>query len=61
METIVYIGDFQCSTMSAEVQLVLGNAAIFKELGYKVVFIGNEFEDKEFNSIMDTHKTFFGI
>ncbi|MDU1032956.1 glycosyltransferase [Clostridium sp.] len=60
METIAYIGDFQCSTMSAEVQLVLGNAAIFKELGYKVVFIGNEFEDKEFNSIMDTHKTFLG-
>lgn len=39
---ILYIGDFKFSLMNAEFELVLGNGYLLKELGYSVIFVGND-------------------
>lgn len=45
---IVYIGGFELPDKNAAAHRVLNNAKVFRELGYKVVFIGI---DKKVNSI----------
>ena len=39
---IFYIGDFKANKHDAQFQLVYGNGLILRELGYKVIFIGND-------------------
>ena len=56
---ILYIGDFKFSRMDAEFQLVLGNAYLFKELGYSVAFIGNDQTLVSKNTIQTKYEDFF--
>ena len=41
-EYVVYIGDFSPSRMDAQTQLVLGNCAILKQLGFTVTLVCND-------------------
>jgi glycosyltransferase involved in cell wall biosynthesis len=42
--TIIYIGNFEMPNKNAAAHRVLGNAKIFRRLGYKVVFVGADRE-----------------
>ncbi|MCR5823784.1 MAG: glycosyltransferase family 4 protein [Lachnospiraceae bacterium] len=43
---VFYVGNFKPFLMDAQCQLVLGNSMILRDMGYKVVLIGNESSEK---------------
>lgn len=59
--TVIYIGGFELPDKNAAAHRVLNNGKIFRDIGYKVVFIG---VDKSLNydsSILDTRKEIQGF
>ena len=51
--TILYIGFFKLPDKNAAAQRVMGNAKIFRDLGYNVVFL-DEQDDIEYRDLLDT-------
>lgn len=59
--TIIYIGGFELPDKNAAAHRVLSNGKIFKDLGYKVVFIGIDKNLKSNINIIDTKNTTQGF
>lgn len=61
MKNILYIGGFELPDKNAAAQRVLANAMLFRELGYKVNFIGISRESKNSHGYVHKDKDIFGF
>ncbi len=57
---IIYIGNFELPDKNAAAQRVIANGKIFRDLGYKVIFIGTSKDNNTYN-ILKTKAEHFGF
>ena len=55
-KTIIYIGNFELPNKNAAAQRVIANGKIFRDLGYKVVYIGISKEITHHHSTISAKK-----
>ena len=60
-KTIFYIGNFKSSKVDAQFQLVMGNSHVLRNLGYKVVLIGNDNNESSHEDILMSKKEIHGF
>jgi len=58
-KTIIYIGNFELPNKNAAAQRVIANGKIFRDLGYKVVYIGISKEITHHYSTIGAKKNYF--
>lgn len=52
-DTVVYYGGFSLPDKNAAANRVVSNGKIFKALGYKVIFLGADYDDSDYTGIKD--------
>lgn len=60
-DTILYVGNFMFPDKNAASQRVLGNANIFKDLGYNVLLVGSDKDAMINDNIFSTKKEAYGF